>query len=66
MSWTDDPVRDAERHAAKQEEELKRLPRCSECGHRIQTDNCYEFDGELICPHCLMINHGRWVDDYVE
>ena len=66
MPWTDDPVRDAERHEAEQERELQKLPRCSECGHRIQTDECYEFDGELICPGCLKDNHKKWTDEYIE
>ena len=66
MSWTDDPVRDAERHEAEQEEALQRLPVCCECGEPIQTDECYEFYGELICPKCLEDNHRKWVEDYVE
>ena len=66
MSWTDDPVRDAERYEAEQERQLQRLPVCCECGYPIQTDECYEFNDELICPDCLRDNHRKWVDDYVE
>ena len=65
MSWTDDPVRDALRYEAERERQRKRLPVCCECGEPIQDDECYEFDGELICPDCLKDNHRKWVDDYV-
>ena len=63
MSWTDDPVRDAERHDAEQEDWLKRLPVCYECDNPIQDDECYEINGELICPDCLNNNHRKWVSD---
>lgn len=66
MYWTDDPVRDAARYEAEQERQLKKLPRCCECRERIQTDECYEFDGELICPDCLMSNHKDWTENYIE
>lgn len=66
MSWTDDPVRDAERHEAEKERQLQRLPVCCECDQPIQTDECYEMNGELLCPDCLKDNHRKWVEDYVE
>lgn len=66
MCWTDDPVRDAERHEAEKERELQRLPVCCECDKPIQSDECYEINDELICPDCLKDNHRKWVDDYVE
>lgn len=66
MPWTDDPVRDAERYEAEKEERLKRLPVCCECDEHIQSDECYEINGELLCPDCLRDNHRKWVDDFVE
>lgn len=66
MPWTDDPVADWDRHCAEEERELARLPRCSECDHPIQGEECWEFNGELICEECLKDNHRKWVDDYVE
>lgn len=65
MFYTDDPVRDAERHTARQEAELDKLPRCCECDEPIQTEHCFEVNDELICPKCLDSNHRKWVDDYV-
>ncbi len=52
-------------HEAEREEALEELPRCSECDLHIQSDECYEFNDELICPDCLTRNHRKWVEDYV-
>ncbi len=65
MYITDDPVADALRYEAEQEKALKRLPKCCECGEPIQSDECYEFDGDFICPDCLKNNHRKWVEDIV-
>ena len=66
MYITDDPVADALRYEAECERARKRLPKCSECGEPIQSDEYYEFDGDFICPDCIRDNHRKWVDDYVE
>ena len=66
MCWTDDPVADYDRYDAEQSRYEAKLPRCSECDQPIQSDECFEFNGELICPNCLKDNHRKWVEDYVE
>lgn len=63
--WTDDPLMDFARHDAEQQAQLDKLPRCSECGEPIQTEECYEINDEYICPECLEHNHKKWVDDIV-
>lgn len=63
MSWTDDPVADFLRYDAEQEAKLEKLPICCECDHPIQSDECYEFNGEYICEECLNDNHRKWVED---
>ena len=63
---TDNPVADAERYAAEQEKALDKLPVCYECGEHIQTEKCYEINGEVICPDCLEWNHEKNVEDYIE
>ena len=63
---TDDPVRDAERYIAEQEEALKKLPKCSCCKHHIQDDYLYDIDGVLICEECLEQNFRKKVEDYIE
>lgn len=52
-------------YESEQESQLSRLPICYECGEPIQSDECYELNGELICPQCLEENHKKWVDDYI-
>ena len=66
MSWTDDPVRDYDRYAARQERQLRRFPRCNCCDQYIQTDSFYEINGEPVCPDYLDENFKRSVDDYIE
>lgn len=51
-------------YSRQQEEELKKLPECYECGEPIQTEECYEINGELICPKCLEENHRKRTEDY--
>lgn len=67
--WTDDPVRDAERHERDQErahkEWLEKLPVCSECDRKIDDDQLCEFNDELICLECLEENHMKKTEDYV-
>lgn len=63
--WTDDPITDAERHIAKQEEALERLPKCVCCNNPIQDDYCYEINDELICQECLDLFHRKPVENYV-
>lgn len=63
MCWTDDPVADYDRYAAKCEKALERLPVCCECGEPIQDDYCYEFNDEYICEGCLNDYHRKAVDD---
>ena len=62
MFYTDDPIADAERHIAHQEEELESLPRCSECDNPIQTEQCYVINDEPICEHC-MEGHKKYTED---
>ncbi len=64
--FTDDPLADFHRHDDEQQEQLERLPVCSECDCHIQTEYCYEINNELICPDCMEENHRKLVEDYCE
>lgn len=66
MFYSGDPERDHEQHEAYLQRELEKRPVCSECDQYIQDDECYEFNGELICPECLREYHRKWTDDYIE
>lgn len=64
--YSSDPVRDAERHAAAQDELMDRLPKCADCGYPIQTEHFYCIEGKKICPVCLEDNYRRDTRDYLE
>ena len=66
MPYTDDPIKDFECYDAEQHRGLEKLPRCYECDEPIQSETCYEINGELICPECLENNHRKWVEDFIE
>lgn len=63
--FTDDPVRDAERYAAEQEEALACLPVCDICDEPIQQEHFYEINDTKICEHCLNEYYRKETCDYV-
>ena len=63
---TGDPLRDFDLYEAEQEKKMKKLPKCYECGEPIQDEECYEINDELICPKCLIENHRKFTDDYID
>ena len=54
-----------EAHQREQDERLDTLPKCSECREPIQEDECYNFDGDLICEECLKKNHKVWTEKFI-
>ncbi len=66
MYYTDDPAADYLRYDAEQQAELDKLPKCAYCDEPIMTDECYEINDELICEECLIQEHRKWTEDYVE
>lgn len=66
MFYSDNPAADAARYDAEQKAQVDKLPRCAYCDEPITTDECYEINDELICPDCLIQEHRKWTDDYVE
>lgn len=53
MSWTDNPLKDFDRHDAKQQAKLDRLPKCKRCGHPIQQEDAVCIGGKYYCDDCL-------------
>lgn len=51
-------------HEARQEAELKRLPKCEHCGERIQDDFLYEIDGSVYCEECMNELFRHSTEDY--
>lgn len=52
MYFTDNPVADAERYAAEQEEELEKLPICECCGEPIQQEKAIYYNDQWCCEDC--------------
>ncbi len=63
--YTDDPIADFHRHDAEQEDRLKDLPECSECGKPIQDDHYFEFDCYFYCWDCVCDNHRKSTDSFI-
>lgn len=55
-----------DRHEAEQERQLAKLPRCCECGKRIQDDYYYDFFGDIYCESCMEKNFRHSTDDYID
>ena len=53
-------------HEAEQERQLAKLPRCCECGKRIQDDYLYAFYGDIYCESCMEKNFRKSTDDYID
>ena len=66
MFYSDNPVRDAERYLAAQEERLERYPKCSHCGEAIQDDELFDINGELYHLSCAEKEFVKWTEGYIE
>ena len=63
--YSNDPIRDHEEREREAQNWLDSLPVCSECNQPIQDEECYEIDGELVCPSCLEENHRKRTEHYI-
>ena len=54
------------KHQDEQDNCLKRLPVCCECGEPIQDDFLYCIDDELFCKECMEDNFEKSVEDYMK
>lgn len=52
-------------HEARQERELRRYPKCADCGERITGEYLFEIDGKLFCEDCADANFKRSTEDYI-
>ena len=53
MRYTDDPAADYDAYCLEQEAAMESLPRCEECGQRIEDECCYVINDEPICETCI-------------
>lgn len=66
MYFTDNPLADAERYAAEQEEELEKLPKCECCGEPIQQDKAIYYNDQWCCEDCEYDFWQNIRDDFLE
>lgn len=59
-----DPLEDFDRYDREKERRLARLPVCDNCNRRIQDDDYYDLEGEILCESCLKDKYRRSVEDY--
>lgn len=63
---TDDPLADFDRYDIEQARREARLPVCDGCKKRIQDDEYFEIDGEILCRKCMDDRYMRYTEDYIE
>lgn len=63
MMWTDDPVRDWDRHCAEQERELESLPVCERCETPLY-EHLYRIDDKVLCEDCEFDMYAIDIDVY--
>lgn len=68
MFRSDDPGADFDRWDMEQERRRARLPVCEDkkCRKRIEDENYYEVDGEILCEKCMNRRYRKFTEDYIE
>ena len=62
---SDDPDLDFIRHDIEQARMEARLPVCDDCGIRINADDYYDVEGEILCEECMKERYCKSTEDYV-
>lgn len=62
MFYSDDPVRDFERHDREQQRRLGQLPKCDKCHKPIQDEYLFDIYGEILCEKCVIDKFRKDVD----
>ena len=66
MFYTDDPARDFDRYDMEMERRRARLPVCDNCRKRIQDDEYFDIEGEILCRACMEDRYMKYTEDYIE
>ena len=61
MNITNNPVLDEIRYSTEQEEKLKMLPICEECGYHIVDDGAYFINNKWFCENCIKV-FWKWLN----
>lgn len=62
---TGDPLADLNRLDQEEADYLEKLPLCEKCGRRIDEDNYFEVDGEILCESCMNERYRKRTEDWV-
>ena len=49
----------------ERERRLEMLPTCEKCRERIQDDDYYDVDGEILCEACMKRKYRRKTEDLI-
>ena len=52
-------------YEARRERELRKNPKCAECGERITDEYLFDIEGVLYCQTCMNNNFRKDVEDYI-
>lgn len=53
-----------EAHEREQERRLSRCPKCCYCGHPIQDERLFDYEGNLYHVECFEQEFLKWTEDY--
>lgn len=54
------------RHEARQEAQLARMPKCEKCGDYIQDDDLFDIDGVLYHEDCAVDLFRKSTENYIK
>lgn len=66
MIYTDDAERDFDRYDMEMERRRARLPVCDKCRKRIQADEYFDIEGEILCRDCMEDRYMKYTEDYIQ
>ena len=61
-----DPVMDADRCAADEDERVARYPKCAHCHYEIQDERLAVINGDLFHLDCIDEAFGEWTENHIE
>ena len=65
MFYSDEPVRDFDRHDMAMAQRVAKLPKCERCGKPINDDRYFLINEEILCENCMVDEYGRSTEDYL-
>lgn len=65
MTFTDNPVKDAEVWLKEEDEWRESLPKCCNCQNPIDDDYFYDIEGDFYCFDCLKKLYRKDICEYM-